>query len=95
LWRRDESEPWALFAGDGIQPVPDLGWASFMWSYPTLIPLPASEVKRIAALIETLEFDRLYGAWWNRRSPTEAKRCVLASAERYLSALAGDWPVED
>ena len=80
----------ALLAGDVIQVVPDRGWVSFMWSYPNLIPLPAAEIARIRARVEQLEFDRLYGAWWNRVIPADAKRCVLASADRYLAALRGE-----
>src|SRR6266567_4599727 len=37
----------ALLAGDIVQVVPDPGWFSFMYSYPNLIPLPATEIERI------------------------------------------------
>jgi hypothetical protein len=80
----------ALLSGDVIQVVPDRGWVSFMWSYPNLIPLPATEVERIRAAVEQLEFARLYGAWWDRVIDEDAKRGVLASAERYLAALRGE-----
>ena len=81
----------ALLSGDVIQVVPDHDWASFMWSYPNLIPLPASEIERIrAAVVQLDEFDRVYGAWWDRVIETDGKARVLASADRYLAALRGD-----
>jgi hypothetical protein len=79
----------ALLSGDIVQVVPDRGWASFMWSYPNLIPLPAREVERMRAVLETLEFDRVYGAWWDRVIPEDGKANVLRSADRYLAALSG------
>jgi hypothetical protein len=79
----------ALLSGDIVQVVPDRNWASFMWSYPNLIPLPAAEVERMRAVLETLEFDRVYGAWWDRVIPEDGKTKVLRSADRYLSALSG------
>jgi hypothetical protein len=79
----------ALLSGDIVQVVPDRDWASFMWSYPNLIPLPAAEVQRMRGLLETLDFDRVYGAWWDRVIPEDAKAKVLRSADRYLDALSG------
>ncbi len=79
----------ALLSGDVVQVVPDRDWASFMWSYPNLIPLPAREIERIRDVIETLEFDRVYGAWWDRVMRGDAKAKVLRSADRYLAALRG------
>ena len=60
-----------------------------MWSYPNLIPLPAAEVERMREVLETLEFDRVYGAWCDRVIPEDGKTSVLRSADRYLAALSG------
>jgi hypothetical protein len=79
----------AVLSGDGIQVVADRDWVSFMWSYPNLIPLPVDEVARIREVIETLDFDRLYGAWWDRIVGSEARTKVLRSADRYIAALSG------
>ncbi len=79
----------ALLSGDIVQVVPDRGWASFMYSYPNLIPLPAAEVERMRGVLSGLEFDRVYGAWWDRVIPASGKECVLRSADRYLAALSG------
>jgi hypothetical protein len=80
----------ALLSGDIVQVVPDRGWFSFMYSYPNLIPLPAAEVQRMRGVLATLEFDRVYGAWWERVVLADAKAGVLRSADRYVAALAGE-----
>jgi hypothetical protein len=77
----------AVLAGDVIQVVADPDWASFMWSYPNYIPLPAREVRRIRGVVETLAFDRVYGAWWPAVMRDDAKAKVLRSAGRYHAAL--------
>jgi hypothetical protein len=56
----------ALLTGDTVQVVADHGWASFMWSYPNLIPLDEFTVQEIARRISRYKFDRVYGGWWGR-----------------------------
>jgi hypothetical protein len=88
LWRAGADGKGALLSGDIVQVVADRNWVSFMYSYPNLIPLPAREIERIRGIVETLEFDRVYGAWWHTIVADDAKRKVLASADRYVAALA-------
>jgi hypothetical protein len=45
-------------------------------------------VQRIRGVIETLAFDRVYGAWWPAVMRDDARTKVLRSADRYLAALA-------
>ncbi len=78
----------ALLSGDIVQVVFDRRFVSFMRSYPNLVPLPASEVTRIAATLTPFAFDRVYGAWWDRHVEKDGKAAVMASAERYVRALA-------
>jgi hypothetical protein len=87
LWRAGAEGRGALLSGDIVQVVADRNWVSFMYSYPNLIPLPAREVERIRGIVETLSFDRVYGAWWDTIVADGAKGKVLASADRYLAAL--------
>ena len=87
LWRDGANGHGVLFSGDILQVVSDRNWVSFMWSYPNLIPLPAVEIDRIRAVVESLEFDRIYGAWWDRVIETDAKAKVLRSADRYVDAI--------
>jgi hypothetical protein len=88
LWPAGAEGRGALLSGDIVQVVSDRDWVSFMYSYPNLIPLPAAEIERMRAILETLEFDRVYGAWWDRVVAENAKAKVLRSADRYVAALS-------
>ena len=77
----------ALLSGDIVQVVQDRRWVSFMYSYPNLIPLPAETIRRIVAALEPYEFDRIYGAWWDRIVAEDGKGALRRSAERYLRAI--------
>ena len=81
-----------LLSGDIVQVIPDRSHVGFMYSYPNLIPLPASSVEAITAVLRPFEFEVLYGAWWGRIVPGDAKGIVDRSAERYVRALAGELP---
>jgi histone H3/H4 len=59
-----------------------------MYSYPNLIPLPASKVQEIANAAGKLKFDRLYNAF-HRIVQKDAGEAVQKSAERYVAALSG------
>ena len=87
LWPGGAEGRGALLSGDIVQVVAARDWVSFMYSYPNLIPLPAAEVVRIRTVLEALEFDRVYGAWWPAVVADDAKAKVLSSADRYLAAL--------
>ncbi len=79
----------ALLSGDILQVAQDRRWVSFMYSYPNYIPLPAAEVARIVAAVEPFEFERVYGAWWDRNVAVDGKNAVRRSGERYRHALGG------
>ncbi len=87
-WSEGAGGKGALMTADTIMVVPDTRWVSFMYSYPNLIPLPARAVRRIAAAVEDLDYDRIYSAWWDRVMAGDAKRRVAASVERYVAAIA-------
>lgn len=78
-----------LLTGDTIQVLPDNRQVSFMRSYPNMIPLPASEVTRIAGIASALPFERIYGAFWDRDLTSDGPRRVRESAERYVAWLNG------
>lgn len=86
-WPKGAGGRGALLTGDILQVASDRRWVSFMYSFPNYIPLPASEIDRIAAAVEPFEFDRIYGAWWERNVASGAKDAVRRSAERYKRAL--------
>lgn len=77
-----------LLTGDIIQVVADRRWVSFMYSYPNLIPLPASKVKQIADQVKQIPFDRIYNAF-HKCVREDANGAVQRSAERYVAALEG------
>ncbi len=81
----------ALLTGDTIQCVPHRDWVSFMYSYPNLTPLPAWEVRRIAAAAAQFAYDRLYGAFGGVIE-TGARQAVARSAERYIAAVSRPEP---
>lgn len=81
------SERQALLGGDIVQVIPDRRYVSFMYSFPNLIPLPASAVQRIAAALEPFEFDTIHGAWFGRVVERDASAVVRRSADRYVRAI--------
>jgi hypothetical protein len=86
-WQQGAAGKGALLSGDIIQVVADRQWVSFMYSYPNLIPLPATAIKRIRDTIAPYSFERLYGAWFERTVTHDARAVVLRSADRYIRAL--------
>jgi hypothetical protein len=81
-----------LLSGDILQVVPDRRFVSFMRSYPNLIPLPPATVERMVAALEPFEFDRIYGAWWDRFILADAHDAVRRSAARYVQAVTEGRP---
>ena len=79
----------ALLSGDILQVVMDRRYVSFMYSYPNLIPERPDTVRRAVKLTEPYPFARIYGAWWGRIVPSDAKAALHRSASRYLSTIEG------
>ncbi len=78
----------ALLSGDIATVTPDRK-LSFMRSYPNLIPLDATSVRHIAAVLEAWPFDPVYGSWWDRIIPSGGKAALALSVNRYLAAIGG------
>jgi hypothetical protein len=77
----------AVLSGDILQVVPS-GHVSFMWSYPSLIPLFAAKVQRIAEVLKPFAFDAVYGAFSGRRQiDANGKQMVAASVTRYIARI--------
>lgn len=76
-----------MFVGDIIQVTPGTDRVSFMWSYPNLLPLPASKVKNIADRLKQYQFDRILGAFSGQDILHDAKSIVAQSADRYITCL--------
>jgi len=86
-WATGAERKGALLSGDILQVVSDRRYVSFMYSYPNLIPLPARTARQIVTAVEPFDFDRIYGAWWDRVVRSEAKTAVDQSVKRYIAAL--------
>ena len=82
----------ALLSGDIVRVGPDKK-ASFMRSYPDLIPLDASSVQHIPDVLEGWKFESIYGAMWDSNLPSGGKEAVAFSVRRYLRAISAP-PVE-
>jgi hypothetical protein len=73
-----------LLSGDTATVVMDRRYVSFMYSYPNLIPLPASAIERIRQTLRPYPFERIYGGWNGRVVTVEGSDAIERSAERYL-----------
>ena len=60
---------------------------SFMYSVPNYLPLPARKVEAIVAALEPFAFERIYGVLFDSVIAEGGKSAVIASAQRYLSAI--------
>lgn len=86
-WAAGAGGAGSLFTGDTIMVVSDLHYVSFMYSYPNLIPMNASAVRRIVDAVEPYAFDRLHAAWDGKIVAKDAKAAVRRSAERYIAHI--------
>ena len=77
-----------LFTGDTIAVVAHSGWVSFAYSFPNHIPLSASEVQGVGARVESLRFERLYGAFGEVAN--DAYHAVQSSVQRYVDHVTGN-----
>ena len=78
----------ALMTGDIIYVLPGRDpRVSFMRSYPMLLPLSEHLLGRLQSAIDNLDYDRIYGAWWESIIDSNAKDVVRESAELYRTWL--------
>jgi hypothetical protein len=87
-WAQGAEGRGVLLTGDTLQVRPDKG-LTFMHSYPNLIPLDPLTVRQVAAALEEWPFDTLYGGWWERVIPSNAKQVMANSVTQYIDAVTG------
>ena len=83
-WPTGASGKGALLTGDIITVVQDRRYVSFLRSYPNLIPLGASAIRRVVERVEPFSFEQVYGGWWQANVLADAKAAVKRSADRYF-----------
>lgn len=88
-WEGGAGRRGVLMTGDMPQVISDRRYVSFMRSYPNLIPVDAATVRHIIQTLEPLQFDRIYGGWFDRVILRQAKESIKQSAERYLRSIQG------
>lgn len=86
-WAGTEDGAGALLVGDIVQITPGARRASFMWSYPNLMPLPAVTVRRIADRLAPLAYRRIYGAFAGQDVTDDGPALIARSAARYIELL--------
>jgi glyoxylase-like metal-dependent hydrolase (beta-lactamase superfamily II) len=77
----------ALLSGDILQVTMDRRYVSFMRSYPNMWPLSRAAVEAIATAVAPYQYDRIYGAWWDRHVETDAQDAVARSLARYVALI--------
>ena len=87
-WSQGANGQGALMTGDTIQVAPNRE-VSFLRSYPNMTPLSHDSVQAIADATAPYGYDRLYGAFFDRVVPGNAKAVVASSVARYQAALQG------
>lgn len=89
-WAAGADGKGVLLTGDSIFPNPDRRTVAFMRSYPNRLPLSGAVALRIAARLEGLEFDRIYGNF-NNVIHSGAKNALRDSAQRHAAWTRGDF----
>lgn len=83
-WQSGEG---VLLAGDILQVTPGKDAVSFMWSYPNMLPLPASTVESVTRRLTGKKFARLYGAFEGQNIAANADEIVQRSGQKYIACL--------
>lgn len=87
-WAKGADGRGIICASDTAYVAADKKHVTFMRSYPNYLPLPARNVKAIAAALAPFTFDMIFGNFFDSVIETGAKEAVRRSVERYLAAIA-------
>lgn len=88
-WTKGAGGRGVLCSSDIATVTTDRKFLSFMRSYPNLIPLSAEQVIGIARALEPVQFDAIYGHYFDRVIPTGGKYILESSVKRYVAAVGG------
>ena len=93
-WAKGAGGRGVLCSSDIATVTTDRKFLSFMRSYPNLIPLSAEQVVGIARALESVQFDTIYGHYFDRVIPTSGKHILESSVKRYVAAVGGAYNSE-
>jgi hypothetical protein len=93
-WAKGAGGRGILCSSDIATVTTDRKFLTFMRSYPNLIPLSAKQVEAIGAALAPFPFDVIYGHYFDRVIPKDAKRILDVSVKRYVAALNGAYDNE-
>jgi hypothetical protein len=88
-WGKGAGGKGVVLAGDILAVTTDRKWVSFLRSYPNWIPCSVPEVETIGRAMAPFAYDTLYGHYFDRIIPKDAKRVVEKSVERYIANING------
>lgn len=91
-WRDGAAGAGVLLTADVVSVAMDTRHVSFLRSFPNYLPLGRNSIGRIARMLETVPFARIYGGWWRSVVAGDAKLALSRSATRYLDAIEGRYP---
>jgi glyoxylase-like metal-dependent hydrolase (beta-lactamase superfamily II) len=88
-WAKGAGGKGVLLTADTATVTTDRKFLTFMRSYPNLIPLSPKQVRAIGAALAPFSYDRIYGHFFDRVIPANAKQAMEISVERYAAAVGG------
>jgi hypothetical protein len=88
-WAGGAAGKGVVCAGDILAVTTDRKWLSFLRSYPNWIPCSVPEVEGIARAMQPFAFDTLYGHYFDRVIPHDAKGVLDKSVARYIANING------
>ena len=89
-WAQGAKGKGAILSADLLQVTPDRKYLSFMRSFPNYLPLGEKAVRAVAATVAPFRYDAIYGAFWNRVIPSDAKSVMDISVRRHIEWLNKD-----
>jgi hypothetical protein len=88
-WAKGAGGKGVVCSGDILAVTTDRKWVSFLRSYPNWIPCSVPEVEAIGRAMAPFRFDTLYGHYFDRVIPKDAKAVVEKSVARYIANING------
>jgi glyoxylase-like metal-dependent hydrolase (beta-lactamase superfamily II) len=86
-WESGAGGRGVLLVSDTVKVGLDRASVSVMRSYPNLIPVGPTAIRRIRQRLAALKYDRIYGGWPGHQIAADAPMIVGRSLDRYLAQI--------